>query len=325
MKVKIKKIVKTYEFNLFLFLIALMFFMSSVTDTFGSLGNIISITQQMAEFGIVAIGMTLVVLTGGIDLSLGSIIGLTTIIIASIYAKTGNIIVAITCGVLVSMCCGLLNGILVAKIGVPALLVTLGGQMLFKGIALVISKGNAMSQFPESYFFIGQNYIGLIPVQTLLLIIISIIIYLVLKKTSYGNNVYSFGNNPTSVKFSGIRTENVVILTYVLAGILAGIAGIVLSSRVSTARADLGATYVMQSVAAVVLGGVSMSGGKGSVLGTVIGVCIFAVLGNGLNHLGVSPFMQTLVLGLSLITVLLAGNYRIIYEKIKVMKKLKIS
>ena len=320
----IKKNLMRYEVSLLFFLIALVVFMSFATDTFGSLGNIIAITQQMAEFGIIAVAMTIVIMTSGIDLSLGSIAGLTTIVIATVYVKTGSITLAIIIGLVMSAVCGAFNGLIISKIGVPALLVTLGSQILFKGIALVISKGNAISQFPESYYFIGQNYIGLIPIQTIVFLLISVVIYLMLKKTAFGKSIYSFGNNPVSVKFSGIRTENVLFLVYTIAGFLAGISGFIISSRVSTARADLGTVYVLQSVAAVVLGGVNIAGGSGSVWGTVIGVSIFAVLGNGLNHMGVSPFMQTFIMGLALIIVLLIGNFNIISNKIKNYRRLKV-
>lgn len=302
-------------------LILLMSYIGYVAPSFRNIGNLIAITQQMSELGIMAIAMTIVILTAGIDLSLGSIAGLTTITIAWVFSHSGNITMAIVSGLVVALLCGLFNGVIIAKVGVPALLVTLGGQTLFRGISLVISKGNAISIFPETYFTLGQGYIGAIPIQTILFIGLAVVLSIVMSKTAWGQKVYFIGNNPKAVKFSGIRSHRVLILVYTLAGLLAGISGWVISSRVATARADLGAVYVLQAVAAVVLGGTNIAGGTGRISGTVLGVCIFAVLSNGLNHMGVSPFMRTLVMGIALILVLLINNFSIVKYKIIQLRK----
>jgi ribose/xylose/arabinose/galactoside ABC-type transport system permease subunit len=302
----------------------LMVFMALKAPTFRNPANLLAVTQQMSELGIMAIGMTIVIITSGIDLSLGSIAGLTTIIIGSTYAATNNIVLSIIFGLVVAMLCGALNGLIIARIGVPALLVTLGGQTLYKGIALVISKGNAISKFPESYYFIGQGYVGPIPFQTIIFIILAITISIILNKTPWGQSVYYMGNNPVATKCSGVRTGKVLFLVYMIAGLLAGISGWVISSRVATARADLGAVYVLQCVAAAVLGGTNIAGGSGKIIGTVLGVSVFAVLGNGFNHMRVSPFMQTLLMGVALILVLLINNYPIIKEKVSVFVKFRM-
>ncbi|GAB6085037.1 ABC transporter permease [Alkaliphilus crotonatoxidans] len=319
-----KRLFKTSEMKLFMFLLLLIAYMSFMAPSFRSIGNLLAVTQQMSELGIMAIAMTVVIITSGIDLSLGSIAGLTTIVIASCYGATGNILLSIVIGLLVSILCGAFNGFIVARIGVPALLVTLGGQTLFKGISLVISKGNAISIFPESYYVIGQEYIGPIPIQTIIFFGLAFLLSIILKKTPWGQSVYFIGNNPTATKFSGIRTEKVLFLVYTLSGLLAGISGLVISSRVATARADLGAVYVLQSVAAAVLGGTNIAGGSGNIGGTVIGVSIFAVLGNGLNHMGVSPFMRTLFMGVALIVVLVINNYPIIKNQASLFVKHKL-
>lgn len=311
-----KQLCKSSEAKLLFVLILLMLYTVIKAPSFRSVGNLLAVTQQMSELGIMSMAMTIVILTAGIDLSLGSIAGLTTIVIASVYGITGNILLGISSALIVATLCGLFNGFIVARIGVPALLVTLGSQTLFRGVSLVISKGNAISIFPESYYIMGQGYVGPIPIQTILFISLAIILSILLKRTPWGQSVYFMGNNETAVKYSGVRTERVLLLVYTLAGFLAGMSGWVISSRVATARADLGAVYVLQSVAAAVLGGVNIAGGKGKIIGTVLGVCIFAVLGNSLNHLGVSPFMRTLFMGVALILVLLINNYSIIRDKI---------
>jgi ribose/xylose/arabinose/galactoside ABC-type transport system permease subunit len=309
--------------KLFIFLILLMIFMAIQSPTFRNIDNLLAVTQQMSELGIMAFGMTIVIITSGIDLSLGSIAGLTTVVIGASYGVTNNIVLSIFIGLIVAVLCGAFNGFIVARVGVPAILVTLGGQTLYKGIALVLSKGNAISNFPESYYFIGQGYIGPIPFQTIIFVILAIVTTIILKKTSWGQSVYCIGNNPIATKCSGIQTDKVLFIVYMIAALFAGISGWVISSRVATARADLGAVYVLQSVAAAVLGGTNIAGGSGNIIGTVIGVSVFAVLGNGLNHMGVSPFMQTLLMGVALIAVLLMNNYPIIKEKISVFIKLR--
>lgn len=321
-----KNLIKSWEFKLGILLISLLAIMSLLSETFRGLWNLITVTQQMVEFGIIAIAMTFVIITGGIDLSLGSIVGLTTIVVASIFGITENIVLAIICGLTVSILCGFINGYLISKFAAPAMLITLGTQILYRGIALVISKGNAISYFPDSYYYIGQEYFfEYIPVQVLVLIVICLILFIVLNKTEFGKNIYNIGNNIVATKFNGVDVKRVQLKTYTLAGFLGGIAGIIISSRVSTARADLGSVYVLQAVAAVVLGGTNIAGGSGTVLGTMIGVLIFSVLGNGLNHLEVNPFFQTFIMGSCLIIVLLINNYETLKNKFKLYIQLKNS
>lgn len=312
------KLLKKWEFKLIVLLFFMFLAFSILTNTFNSLWNYITITQQMSEFAILAIGMTIVIMTGGIDLSIGSIVGLTTVIIASTYQSTANIYLAIILGSITAILCGLLNGFLIAKFSAPAMLITLGTQILYKGIALVLSKGNAISNFPEGYYYIGQEFIAdYIPIQVVILFVVSIFMIILLNKTEFGKNIFNIGNNILATQYSGINTEKVLIKVYTISGILAGITAIIISSRVSTARADLGTVYVLQAVAAVVLGGTSISGGSGSIEGTILGVIIFATLGNGLNHLDVNPFLQTFIMGICLIIVLIFNNFGILKFKYK--------
>lgn len=324
------KLFKKWEFKLVILLFFMILAFSILTKTFNNLWNYITITQQMSEFAILAIGMTIVIMTGGIDLSIGSIVGLTTVIIASSYEITSNIYLAIIFGIITSVSCGFFNGFLIAKFNAPAMLITLGTQILYRGIALVLSKGNAISNFPEGYFYIGQEFIfEYIPIQVIILFLVSIFMIILLNKTEFGKNIFNIGNNILATQYSGINTEKVLIKVYTIAGILAGITAIIISSRVSTARADLGTVYVLQAVAAVVLGGTSISGGSGSIEGTILGVIIFAILGNGLNHLDVNPFLQTFIMGICLIIVLVFNNFGILrfkymqYLNLKNQKKIQ--
>lgn len=320
------QIKRSHELILLLFFIGLMIVMSMLAPSFLTVDNLLSVTQQMSEFGILALGVTVIIITAGIDLSVGSIAGLTTIVIAMTYGATGSLVLAVILGIITGALCGAFNGVLIAKIGVPPILVTLGTMTFFNGIALVLSKGNAISDLPEEFYFIGQGYLfGNIPVQTVIFAILAIVTSLLLSKTPWGRRVYAVGNNPVASVFSGVEVEKVLLYVYVFAGIMAAIAGWIISSRVSTARADLGAVYLMQSISATVLGGTNIAGGSGTIFGTVIGVCVFAVLANGLNLIGVSPFAQNLLMGSALIVVLLINNMEIIKNKISLFIKLNFN
>lgn len=317
---------RSHELILLLFFIALMIIMSILAPSFSTVDNLLSVTQQMSEFGILALGVTVIIITAGIDLSVGSIAGLTTIVIAMAYGASGNLVLAVILGIVTGALCGAFNGLLIAKVGVPPILVTLGTMTFFNGIALVLSKGNAISDLPEEFYFIGQGYLfGNIPVQTVIFALLAIVTSLLLSKTPWGRRVYAVGNNPVAALFSGVQVDKVLLYVYLFAGIMAAIAGWIISSRVSTARADLGAVYVMQSISATVLGGTNIAGGSGTIFGTVIGVCVFAVLANGLNLIGVSPFAQNLLMGLALIVVLLMNNMAIIKNKIALFIKLNFN
>ncbi|EIW26226.1 ABC transporter permease [Pelosinus fermentans] len=317
---------RSHELILLLFFIGLIIIMSLLAPSFLTIDNLLSVTQQMSEFGILALGVTVIIITSGIDLSVGSIAGLTTIVIAMSYGWSGSLVAAILLGILAGALCGAFNGVLIAKIGVPPILVTLGTMTFFNGIALVLSKGNAISDLPEEFYFVGQGYLfGNIPVQTVIFLVLAILTSLLLSKTPWGRRVYAVGNNSVAAVFSGVQVDKVLLYVYIFAGIMAAISGWIISSRVSTARADLGAVYVMQSIAATVLGGTNIAGGSGTIFGTVIGVSVFAVLANGLNLIGVSPFAQNLLMGLALIVVLLINNMSIIKRKIAIFIKLNFN
>lgn len=300
---------RSFEFLLFVILIALMAIMAVTSPAFLRWDNLFLITQQMSELGIIALGMTLVILTAGIDLSVSSIVGLSATTIGYLSFHGVNIWVAVLAGLTVAVLCGMFNALFIARIEVSPILVTLGTMSLFQGIALYVTKGNAFSNFPESYNVIGLGYVGPFPVQFLIFACLAVVIALVLKRTPWGRSIYLIGGNTVASRFSGVNHRKVLFYVYVLVGLLCGIAAVIISSWVNMARPDLGSSYLLQSIAAVVLGGTMLTGGKGSILGTVMGVSIFAVLSNGLNLNGVSPFMQNVFMGAILIVVLVIRYY----------------
>lgn len=281
-------------------------------DRFLSLYNLQTMAFQLPEFGIIALGMMIVILTGGINLSITSGSALAGIMAA--FILSGRVMVgasigmsiALAIGVILvtSVLLGLLNGFVVAYIGVTPILVTLGSKTLYEGISMWLTKGGAISNFPEAYYWFGNESIIGIPVPMIIFIIIALITYVLLEKTPWGTRVYMVGSNPTAAVFSGINIKRVLMQVYVYSALMAGLAGVIMLSRYNSAKVDLGSSYLLQSVAAVVLGGTNIAGGSGKVFGTVIAVAILQVISSGLNILGVNRFIIDMITGAILIAVL---------------------
>lgn len=289
-------------------IVLLMIIFSIGGKHFLTVTNLMSVTTTMAEFGIMAYGMMLAIMVSGINLTMGSVCGLTSLIIISLYKLGLPIGIAVIIALLASMGMGLITGLFISRLKVAPMLMTLSLSMLYTGISYVISQGNAISGFPIGYWFLGQENILGVPAQTWLLVVVTVVLTLVLKCTSWGVKIYAVGNNPAATVYSGVNAAATVTSAYVVSSLLAAISGVIMSSRVATARLDLGASYETKCIAAVVLGGASMAGGSGSPVGTLLGVTIFSLLSNGLNHIGVSPYIQQFILGALLISVLVLNE-----------------
>lgn len=270
--------------------------------------NLMSVTTTMAEFGIMAYGMLLAIMVSGINLTLGSVCGLTSLLIITLFKAGLPIALCVTIALAASLLMGLITGLFIVKLKVAPMLLTLTMSMMFTGISYVISEGNAVSGFPKSYWFLGQESILGVPAQTWLLVVITLLMAVMLKCAPWGTKLYAVGNSPTATRYSGVNTDRVTVSAYVVGALLAGISGVVMSSRVATARLDLGNSYQTKCIAAVVLGGASMAGGSGTIFGTLLGVTIISMLTNGLNHIGVSAYIQQLILGVMLIAVLVFNS-----------------
>jgi len=286
---------------------------------FLSVGNFMSILQQMSEIGIMALGLTLVILTGGIDISIGTTMGLCATITGVCLQLGMPVLPAVLCSFGVAVLCGLLNSAMIAIIGVPAMIATLGSQMFFNGIALALSQGNSISSVPESFYFLGQGQLfGVIPVQAIILAVLAVAVHIVLCRRRLGRRIYAVGNNMQASKLAGIKTTRVLTTVYVLCSVLCCVAGNIQVSRVATARADMGSVYMMQCLSAVVLGGTSIMGGKGGVGGTIVGVFIFAMIGNVMNLAGISAFWQQFAIGMILVMVLVFNRVTERRRRVKV-------
>ncbi|MDO5088254.1 MAG: ABC transporter permease [Leptotrichiaceae bacterium] len=280
-------------------------------DRFFTFNNLMSTLRQMPEFGILALAMMFPVITGGINLSIVTTATMSGII--SSYFLTGalskqNPVLAIILAVLLSLCvsiiAGIINGYFTAYVGVAAMLVTLGTTTLFEGISLNLTKGGSVSGFPLIFSYITiKNFLG-IPVPFIVYMTVVFISYLILHKSTLGMKIFMVGCNETATRFSGINTKKVILVTYIYSALLSAISGIVMMSRYNSAKVDFGSSYLMQSITAVVLGGVSISGGHGNILGTVIAVAVIQVISKGLNLINVDRNIVDIIMGAILITVL---------------------
>lgn len=294
-------------------LIALLLFilMSAFVPGFFNMSNLSNMFFQLPELGFIALGMTVVILTGGIDLSITYTAVLAGVGAALMLTNGYSVLLAIIVALLIGLACGAFNGFVVSKIGVPAMLVTIGTMVLFEGIALAITKAYPISGFGSTYSLIGNGYLfGLIPLSIVIFAIIAIVVSIFLNKSTWGRRVYMYGNNPIATLFSGVRNSRVVMKVYLFSGLMAALAGIIMTSRYNSVTVDLGSSYMFQAVAASVLGGTNIMGGYGKVVGTVYAVIIFQILSNGLNLLGVHRAIVDVLTGVILITVLTINFFK---------------
>ena len=301
------------EFTLMLIVIGLFVLFGILSpDRFLSINNIKTMAFQMPEFGLMALAMMIAVLTGGINLSITTGATLSTIVAAFILSSEfgkANPVLAVILGVvvcmLVSIAAGVVNGTIVAYIGVAPMLVTLGTKTLFEGLGLNFTKGGSISGFPELFSEIGNGTFLGIPIPMIIYVIVLIACYFLFERSVWGTEVYMIGCNETATRFSGINTKKALLWVYIYSGILSGLAGVLISSRYNSAKTDYGSSYAMQAVSAVVLGGTNIAGGHGTVAGTVIAVAIIQIISTGLNILGVNRYIINIITGGILIAVLI--------------------
>ena len=312
-KTSIRKFFKTSEgtlFIIFLFVFALMSVLSP--GKFLSPINMESMAYQIPEFGILALSMMLVIMTGGMNLSLtfsaalGMIIG--GLVMSNLYTTNHGALLAVTVGIAtmlgIAALCGLFNGWVIALFGVTPMIATLGSSTLFEGICLNITHGGAISGFPMAFILIGNSTFLKIPIPMWIFFAVVVFCWLLLERSKLGKSIEIIGCNPIAARYSGIRVKRVLIKTYLIGGILAGIAAMIMASRYNSAKESYGSSYLLQSVAACVLGGTDINGGSGKVAGTIIAVLILQVISSGLNIFGLNRYLTTVITGLVLIAVL---------------------
>lgn len=281
--------------------------------------SIMNMASQMPELGLLSIGMFVVILTAGIDLSITYLASLAGVC-AAFVLRWGNqqemnlvllFLLAFLTAFVVAMAGGILNGIVVAKIGVHPVLATIGSYTLFYGIANVLTSGSAVSGFPKEYRIIGKGEVlGFLPIPLLIFICAALLAYFLLDKTVWGRSVYMLGSNAKAAKYSGIDTLGVNFKVYLFSAFFAFIAAIVMTGRYSSAKSDLGSSYLLKSVAVAVLGGTNMAGGEGSLAGVVIAACIIQVIGTGVSMTRLSSYFTDVLIGIILLGVLLIKHSR---------------
>jgi len=277
-------------------LIILVIAASFLSDRFLTPANLLNILRQVAIVGILAIGMTFVILTRGIDLSVGSILGLSVVIYAGLL-ETHSMAIAIPLGLLVAMAAGLVNGLGVASAGIPPFIMTLGMLSFARGLAFLYTGGTPIPILNEAFYNLGNDYLFGIPIPSLILLAILAVSAVILSLTAFGRSVYAIGSNEEAARLSGVPVRLYKIIVYVIAGGVSGLAGLVYASQLSIGTPIAGQGYELDAIAAVVVGGTSLFGGKGSVGGTFLGTLIIGVLANILNLTGVDPYVQQLFKG----------------------------
>ncbi|HEX8998822.1 MAG TPA: ABC transporter permease [Blastocatellia bacterium] len=261
-------------------------------------GNLAAIARQTAVITIMAMGMTMVMVSGGIDLSVGSIIGLSGVVGSMAMVSGAPAAVGFLVCVLIGAASGLINGSAVTLLKIPAFIVTLGGMGIYRGLALYLCDGNAVVGLPQSAGYLAEkNLLGAVPLPLLLVVAIALIVHFVLSSTRLGRYCYAMGSNIEAARYAGIRVSRYQITYYTILGGLAGLAGAIETSRTVTGQPNAGEGYELNVIAAVVIGGGSLSGGQGTVIGTIIGSLIMGVLANGGNLLQISPFIQKIIIG----------------------------
>ena len=272
------------------------------SPAFLTVQNGINVLRQISINAILAIGVTYVILTGGIDLSLGSVLALTGVLAATFaHPDTYPLIVPLVIGILGGVFIGILNGIVITRFRVAPFIVTLGMMTIARGGALIASKGRPVSNLSDSFNFIGNGNLLGIPIPVLILAGVFGISYFVLRRTTFGRYVYAVGGNEEAARASGIGTQRIKIAVYAICSGLAGLAGIIQASRITTGQPNAGISYELDAIAAVVIGGTSLSGGVGTITGTLLGALLIGTLNNGLDLLNVSSYYQQVVKGLIII------------------------
>lgn len=279
------------------------------SDRFFTVENLLNQGRLMTEVGLVALAMTFVLATGGIDLSVGSIVGLTAILTGVFWQNLGlPLPLAIVGAVAVGTFGGFVNGLIITRFKVPPLIATLATLALYRGLAEGISQARSVRGYPDWFYVLGQGSVGGIPTQLWILAAAAIVAAVILGLTIWGRTVYAIGSNEVAARFSGLSIDGCKLAVYTASGFAAALAGVIFVSRVSTTRSDMGTGLELDAITAVVLGGTSIFGGRGTIIGTAIGLCLIQALKNGLSLAGVKGDGTIMLIGAVLILAILASN-----------------
>ena len=289
-------------------LIGICIVLGILSDRFLTISNLTNVTRQVSINAILASGMTLVIITGGIDLSVGSLVAFTGCSALLAMGLPGSDFVGIFTGLLAGAAAGYLSGILVFYGRVPPFIATLAMLIMARGTALAMTSGQPIVRSSGLYLVLGEGFLGPIPVPIFIMVLVLLACHFILSQTPMGSGIYAIGGNEEAARLSGIKISRIKVMVYVISGLCSAIAGIVLAARLSSAQPNTGVGFELDAIAAVVLGGTSLMGGKGGIWGTLIGAFIIGVLNNGFNLLNVSPYYQLIAKGAIIIFAVLVDQ-----------------
>lgn len=294
----------------FFTLIALFVGLSAASPHFLTAANLGSVIRQTAVLNIMALGMTMIIIAGGIDLSVGAILALSGLLGCMVMTSGYPIWVGLCAGVLVGAACGLANGVMTAKLRINPFIVTLGTMGIYRGVSLILSGGLGVHSLPKGFSYLGEGSVLGIPFVLLVLLVCGAAVHVLLEHTRMGRYAFAIGSNPEAAFYAGIPVGFHTSAVYAAGGLLAGLAGMIEASRLMTGQPTAGQGYELQAIAAVVIGGGSLRGGAGSVVGTLIGAFIMGLLSNGSDLLGISPYVQQALIGAVIILAVLLDELR---------------
>ncbi|MBU9710399.1 ribose ABC transporter permease [Bacillus tamaricis] len=296
------------KYRVLVIFIVLLIVASFLSDAFFTTTNLFNIFRQVSIVAIISVGMTLVILTSGIDLSVGSVMAFAGAVAAGVITSGIPFPIAILVCILVGLIMGAFNGMIVSKGGVPAFIATLAVMVIARGMTLLYTQGNPIVISDPGFRFIGGGTVFGIPFPVILMILIFLMMYWVLKHTTFGRYIYAIGGNEEAARLAGISVDRVKIAVYALAGFFASVSALIYTSRLMSAQPNAGAGIELDAIAAVIIGGTRLSGGKGGVMGTLIGALIMGVLDNILNLMNVSPFSKDIAKGLVILFAVLVDS-----------------
>ena len=303
--------------GVFIILLLMMIILTILTNTFLTANNLINIVRQVTFWAIIGLGALVTLIGGDFDLSPGSVVGLVSVLSAmTIQTSVGNpLSMPILTTLAIGAAVGFVNGGLIAYLKMPAFIATLGTQLLLRGLALYISNGRPVSNLDSKFTYLGGGSIGVVPVPVVILVLLSALTWYLLKYTRLGRHIYAIGGNPQAAVVSGVnvkKTKIIIYVTaaYVYAGIMAAVAGMLLTARVASGQPGLGESFEMKAISGCVIGGVSLSGGIGSVYSLICGILIIGVLNNGMDLMNINGYMQQIAEGLILILAVLLDVFR---------------
>ncbi len=294
----------------FLTLAALFIALSIASPFFLTAMNLSSVARQTAVINVMALGMTLVIVAGGIDLSVGSILAMSGLLGTMAMAAGASILTGIVIGIIAGAFWGLVNGVLTTKLKINPFIVTLGTMGIVRGLALIISNGLPVHNVPPGFSFLGDGVLFGVPFALWLVLGSAALVHVMLEHTRMGRYAFAIGSNPDAALYAGIPVSFHTTAVYTVCGLLTGLAGMIEASRLMTGQPTAGMTYELQAIAAVVIGGGSLRGGEGSVIGTLIGGFIMGLLSNGSDLLGISPYLQQAIIGAVIILAVAVDELR---------------